>query len=86
MRTTIIHCDVCRTELKSRGWENEPALFSVVSNCTSQNPLGQVEGFKDSSQSIEIKFPDVCQTCQHHLATIIAATINAIRSGKATPP
>jgi len=77
MKRTIITCDICEREMKQRGWEDAPQRLTIVTNCTSQNPMERIT--KDSKFQYNIYNADeVCQQCMKALANIIASEIEKL--------
>jgi len=77
MKTTIITCDICKREMHQRGWEDTPQRLTIVTNCTSQNPMERITR-NSQFQANTFTAEDVCQGCMKSLARIIADGIESL--------
>ena len=63
--------------MHQRGWEDTPQRLTIVTNCTSQNPMERIT--KNSQfQANTFTAEDVCQGCMKSLARIIADGIESL--------
>lgn len=76
MKTTTIHCDICKREVPQCSWEDSPQPLHIYTNCTSQNPMSRLTG--NGFQSNTYRVEDVCQRCMKALAETFAAKIESL--------
>jgi hypothetical protein len=75
MKTTIISCDICKEEMPQRGWEEDPQRLTIMTHCSSQNPMSRFNGQHAANTYIA---EEVCRTCMKSLALIIADGIESL--------
>jgi len=75
MITTIINCDICKEEIPQRGWEEDPQRLTIMTHCTSQNPMARFNGQHQANTYIA---EEVCRACMYSLARIIANGIESL--------
>jgi len=81
MKTTIITCDICKREIPRSGWEEAPQRLTIVTNCTSQNPMERITQ-NSQFQANTLELEEVCQGCMKSLARIIADGIDTLTNNK----
>ena len=84
MKTTITTCDICKREIPQRGWEDAPQPLTIITNCTSQNPMERITNNRQF-QANTYQADEVCQGCMKALAKIIADGIDSLENAKILP-
>jgi hypothetical protein len=77
MKTTIISCDICKEEMPQRGWEEAPQRLTIMTHCSSQNPMERITKNSQHQANTYIA-EEVCRVCMYSLAQIIANGIESL--------